>query len=104
MCFGPVRSSPVFHMSLLQTLTRAVRRSGALRKVLSMALADLLLGADPNRERWVTTGASMIAVDTLVHNWLHRTGILRRLGAEHAYGPACYSCSGGGNAQTTPLQ
>jgi hypothetical protein len=32
-----------------------------------MALADLLLGADPNRERWVTTGASMVAVDTLFH-------------------------------------
>ena len=63
---------------------------GVSYKVLSMALADLLLGADPNRERWVTTGASMVAVDTLVHNWLHRTGILRRLGAEHAYGPACY--------------
>jgi hypothetical protein len=32
----------------------------------------------------------MIAVDRLVHNFLHRTGILRRLDAEHAYGPACY--------------
>jgi hypothetical protein len=33
-----------------------------------MALADLLLGAAPNRERWMMTGASMVAVDTLVHN------------------------------------
>ena len=57
-------------------------------KVLSMALVGLLLGADPKRERWVVTGASMVAIDTLVHNWLHRTGILRRLDAEHAYGPA----------------
>jgi hypothetical protein len=32
----------------------------------------------------------MIAVDTLVHNFLHRTGILHRLDASHAYGPACY--------------
>ena len=32
----------------------------------------------------------MIAVDTLVHNFLHRTGILQRLNAGHAYGPACY--------------
>jgi hypothetical protein len=32
----------------------------------------------------------MVAVDTLVHNWLHRTGVLRRLGADHVYGPACY--------------
>ena len=31
----------------------------------------------------------MIAIDTLVHNFLHRTGILHRFNAEHAYGPAC---------------
>ncbi len=67
---------------------------GVSNKVLSMAFASLLLGADPARERWVTTGASMVAVDTLVHNWLHRTGCLRRLGAEHAYGPACYRPGG----------
>jgi hypothetical protein len=36
----------------------------------------------------------MIAVDTLVHNFLHRTGILRRLDAKHAYGPACYRPGG----------
>ena len=32
----------------------------------------------------------MIAVDTLVHNFLHRTGILARFEADHPYGPACY--------------
>ncbi len=63
-------------------------------KVLSMALADLLLACDPARERWVTTGASMIVVDTLVHNWLHRSGCLRELGADHAYGPGCYAPGG----------
>jgi hypothetical protein len=31
----------------------------------------------------------MIAIDTLVHNWLHRTGILHRFEADHAYGMAC---------------
>ena len=36
----------------------------------------------------------MIAIDTLVHNWMHRTGILRRLGAEHGYGPRCYQPRG----------
>ena len=36
----------------------------------------------------------MIAVDTLVHNFLHRTGILGRLGAGHRYGPACYAPAG----------
>jgi hypothetical protein len=36
----------------------------------------------------------MIAVDTLVHNFLHRTGILERLDAAHRYGPACYASDG----------
>ncbi len=36
----------------------------------------------------------MIAVDTLVHNFLHRTGILARLNAAHSYGPSCYRPAG----------
>ena len=64
------------------------------RKLWSMILADLLLAADPNRERWVTAGASLIAVDTLVHAFLHRTGVLRRHDAEHRYGDACYGPNG----------
>jgi len=67
---------------------------GVSDKVLSMALAELLLGGDPDRERWVATGASMIAIDTLVHNFMHRTGVLRRLKAEHAYGARCYAPGG----------
>jgi hypothetical protein len=63
---------------------------GVSDKVLSVALADLLLGAGKHRPRWAEVGARMIAVDRLVHNFLHRTGILRRLDAEHAYGPTCY--------------
>jgi hypothetical protein len=67
---------------------------GVSDKVLGMALADLLLGSDPQRHRWTKTGASMIAIDTLVHAFLHRTGVLRRAGAEHPYGPACYASGG----------
>jgi hypothetical protein len=67
---------------------------GVADKVLGMALADLLLGSDPLRQRWVMTGSSMIAIDTLVHNFLHRTGVLRRAGAEHPYGPRCYMPNG----------
>jgi hypothetical protein len=63
-------------------------------KVLSMALADLLLAGDPQRPLWTEAGAVMIAVDTLVHNFLHRTGILGRLGKDHAYGTACYAPAG----------
>jgi hypothetical protein len=65
-------------------------------KVLSMSLATLLLGADPKRPLWQSVGGNLIAIDTLVHNWLHRSGILRGQNAEHPYGPACYaefSCS-----------
>jgi len=67
---------------------------GIANKLLSMALADLLLAADPDRPLWVEAGAGMIAIDSLVHNWLHRTGILMRLGIGHAYGPKCYGPQG----------
>lgn len=63
-------------------------------KTWSMILAELLLGGDPDRERWVAAGASFIAVDSLVHAYLHRTGILHRLGAEHPYGPSCTAPGG----------
>jgi hypothetical protein len=67
---------------------------GVSDKVLTMALSSILLGA-PNRLRlWREVGASMIAVDTLVHNFLHRTGILHRFGADHAYGSARYRPGG----------
>jgi hypothetical protein len=50
---------------------------GVSDKVLMMALSQLFLGAPRTRRRWREVGGSMIAVDTLVHNFLHRTGILR---------------------------
>ena len=43
---------------------------------------------------WLQVGVHLIAVDTLVHNFLHRTGILARFKAAHPYGPGCY-CPGG---------
>jgi hypothetical protein len=58
-----------------------------------MTLASLLL-ADGKRSRWQLAGSAMIAVDTLVHNWLWRTGIIARLGAPHPYGSACYRDGG----------
>ncbi len=67
---------------------------GVSDKVLTMALSGLLLGDPKNRRRWVETGASMVTVDTLVHNFLHRTGILHRFRAGHAYGAACYRPGG----------
>jgi hypothetical protein len=66
---------------------------GVSDKVLMMTLSQLLIGGSGDR-RWFEVGGSMIAVDTLVHNFLHRTGILHRLEASHAYGPACYQQGG----------
>ena len=54
---------------------------GVKSKVVSMSLAYVLTSAPPNKTLWLEAGASMIAIDTLVHNFLHRTGILRRFNA-----------------------
>jgi hypothetical protein len=51
---------------------------GVSDKVLAMALSALLLGAPNKMVHWTEVGGSMIAIDTLVHNFLHRTGILAR--------------------------
>jgi hypothetical protein len=67
---------------------------GISDKVIAMALASLLMGAGGNRPGWFDVGASFIVVDTLVHNFLVRTGILDRLTAGHPYGPACYRPGG----------
>jgi hypothetical protein len=66
---------------------------GVADKVLAMALSTLLLAAS-RRPLWLEVGATFVAVDTLVHNFLHRTGILQRLGADHPYGDGCYRPDG----------
>jgi hypothetical protein len=67
---------------------------GVSDKVLAMALSSLLLGAPEKMVLWTEVGGSMIAIDTLVHNFLHRTGILQRFKAKHQYGLACYRLGG----------
>jgi hypothetical protein len=67
---------------------------GLSDKVLTMALSCILLGAPKKMSLWTEVGGSMIAIDTLVHNFLHRTGILHRFDAKHAYGLACYRPGG----------
>jgi hypothetical protein len=70
---------------------------GLADKVLSMAFASLLLAAQDGRTHWHELGGSFIAIDTLVHKFLHRTGILKSLRVEHPYGPQCYEehgCTG----------
>jgi hypothetical protein len=67
---------------------------GVADKVLAMTLSDLLVSVGKRRPLWLEVGATFVAVDTLVHNFLHRTGILRRLHADHLYGPGCYGPGG----------
>lgn len=65
---------------------------GISDKVISMALSDLLL-ASPNPD-WRQLGAEFIVVDRLIHNFMHRSGILERHDCEHTYGPGCYGEKG----------
>jgi hypothetical protein len=67
---------------------------GVSDKVLMMTLSTLLIGARKQRPIWFETGKAMVAVDTLVHNFLHRTGILQACGISHPYGAACYGRGG----------
>jgi hypothetical protein len=67
---------------------------GVSDKVLTMALSSLLIGAGSRRPVWFETGKGMMAIDTLVHNFLHRTGILDGCGTPHAYGSSCYAAGG----------
>ena len=70
---------------------------GVSDKVLTMALSGILIGAAAIRPRWLEVGVALIAVDTLVHNFLHRTGILNRFNAAHRYGAGCYRSGGCAN-------
>jgi hypothetical protein len=63
---------------------------GVADKVLNMVLSDLLVVGNGHNPRWGEVGGSLIAIDTLVHNFMARTGILKRAEASHPYGPQCY--------------
>jgi hypothetical protein len=67
---------------------------GVADKILAMAMSGILIGAADVRPSWLEVGVQLIAVDTLVHNFLHRTGILARFKAAHPYGPGCYRPGG----------
>ena len=67
---------------------------GVSAKLVNMMLATLLLAGGPERPRWFDTGRTMIAVDSLVHNFLHRTGILDAYDAQHRFGAACTGPNG----------
>ena len=59
-----------------QALIEPMRQiHGISDKILNMVLSELLLGAGRGKPFWIEAGAAMIAIDTLVHNFLARTGI-----------------------------
>ncbi len=67
---------------------------GVSDKVATMALSTLLLGSPSNWHGWHAAGGSLIVVDSLVHNFLHRTGIIQAFGTKHTYGAGCYAAGG----------
>jgi hypothetical protein len=87
--------SPGHFAALREAVVGPLRNvHGLSDKVLAMAISFLLFAGGKRRPLWAKTAASLVAVDTLVHNYLHRTGILRRFSADHAYGEACYRPGG----------
>ena len=67
---------------------------GVSDKVLAMAVrCRTCCSAQSAGRLSVEVGATFVAVDTFVHNFLHRTGILRAL-ADHPYGDRCYRPGG----------
>jgi hypothetical protein len=87
--------SPDRLMALREAIIGPLRNVyGVADKVLAMALSSLLLGVGKQRSLWLEVGANFVAVDTLVHNFLHRTGILSRFCADHLYGARCYQPEG----------
>jgi hypothetical protein len=77
--------------AMRDALTEPMRSiHGISHKVIVMALSALLIGAGGRKPTWMSVGTSFVVVDTLVHNFLHRTGVLHRFTAEHPYGLGCY--------------
>lgn len=70
------------------------RVHGISAKLANLMLSNLLVGARTGDPDWLAVGGSMITADTLIHKMLDRTGILAALGADHAYGTACYGQNG----------
>jgi hypothetical protein len=76
--FPPPRLSPLSPTALIEPMRQIY---GVSDKVLTMALSSFLLGASKKMVLWIEVGGGMIAIETLVHNFLHRTGILARMSA-----------------------
>ena len=80
------RSSPT-RLARLREALIGPQVYGVSDKVSTMTLSCILLAAPKRLHLWHAVGASMIAIDTLVHNFPVRTGILARFEANHHYQP-----------------
>jgi hypothetical protein len=81
----------MMRMALLSQLSRI---HGIGLKIIGISFSDVLMAAATDRQRWFEVGSSLVAVDSLIHNLFHRTGILARWNSDHAYGPSCYGKGG----------
>jgi len=80
--------------NLLQAFIQKVTRIANVGpKLAHMAMSTLFLTLYPGWD-YRRVGLHMIAVDSLVHNFLHRTGILGFYQLDHAYGPRCHTEKG----------
>ena len=62
-------------------------------KLAHLAMSSLFLCRYPGWD-YHRVGLHMVAVDSLVHNFLHRTGILDSYQLDHSYGPRCHTQNG----------
>jgi hypothetical protein len=62
-------------------------------KLIHMAFSDLFFSKYQDWD-YRRVGAKMVAIDTLVHNFLARTGTLDEYQKPHKYGPACHTQKG----------
>jgi hypothetical protein len=86
---------PTYLAAMRESLLGPLRHVyGVADKTLSLAFASILLAAQDARTHWHEVGGSMIAIDTLVHKFLSRTGIIAKIGVEHPYGESCYEENG----------
>ena len=78
---------------LLSFIEKVTKIANVGPKLAYMALSGLFLTRYPGWD-YRLVGLHMIAVDSLVHNFLYRTGILGFYQLYHAYGPRCHTQKG----------
>ena len=77
-----------------QLMAEFTRIHAVSSKLAAMMLASLLMAGGGSRPDWRRVGQSMVTIDSLVHNFLHRTGILRAFDQSHLYSATCYGPRG----------